>query len=173
LLTAVARNTNRFEAQQLISALIHLAPAEAVSILNADTRYRRGSSWQSRLRGHAFVRLGNDEAALASFRQAVEQGRNSTNLLALAHHHLEHDNLAEAQAYADEAVKQTPREAICLLSQAVVRWVQGESAAALASLAEAKRGERRVAHTKDLQSFLGHAGHRRARANAGCGRRID
>src|SRR5262245_26948938 len=57
-------------AQQFITALIHLAPEEAVSLL--DSFPQDGLCqivWHARLSGQALLRLGNIAQALASFRQ--------------------------------------------------------------------------------------------------------
>ena len=151
MISAISGTTFEYKAELLIHTLIHLAPAEAISLLDTYARKLRRRSWLLRLRGHAFTRLGDRAAALTSFKEAIEQQETSDNLLALAHLHLENGELAEARMYADQAVKLAPKGAISLLSQAVVQWAQGEAEAAFEQLTKALRRDRRITNIKDLQ----------------------
>jgi HEAT repeat protein len=151
LITALARRTYEYETEQIISALVQLAPKEAVLLLDIYIHNLHGSAWSLRLRGHALVRLGDNEAALVNFRQAVDQEESCENLLALAQLLLENGNPTEADTYTDQALKIAPKEAICLLSQAVIDWVRGDHTAAQKGLAEALRRDRQIANAKDLQ----------------------
>jgi len=151
LISSLAKRDHSYGTEQMNKALVHLAPTEAVLVLNTFVHRFHRDPWPLRLRGHAFARLGDNQAALVSFKQAVDQQKSLLNLLALAHLFLEHGNLTEARTYADQALKLAPKWAVCLLSQAVIDWLEGNREAVRKSLAEALHRDRRIANAKDLQ----------------------
>ncbi|MGB0384893.1 MAG: HEAT repeat domain-containing protein [Ardenticatenaceae bacterium] len=153
LLVATSVASHRVGASQYATALIHLEPSKALPLLDRyEQQFRRASSMKE-LRGQAMWQLGDMEAALTSFRQAVEQKEDIDNLLALAHFHLEEGELQRASEHIKRVLEKARHEerAICLLSQAVVQWLMGEAEEGLATLRRAMQRNRHLARIKDLQ----------------------
>jgi tetratricopeptide (TPR) repeat protein len=144
-------------ANRYAKALIHLDPTEALPVIERyEQQFRRASSMK-RLRGQAMWQLGDMEAALSCFREALEQEENNYNLLALAHFHLEQGELEQASQYIERALQKVRfpyLRAICLLSQAVVQWLMGEAQVGVETLWQAQRRNRHVTRSKDLQYDL-------------------
>jgi HEAT repeat protein len=133
-----------------VIAMIHLDPIKALGMLKRYALQVRRESWAARLQGEAQRRLGHLDAALESFQEALRQQEDRTNLLALAHFHLEQDELQLAGDYADRALENQPRNALCLLSQAVLLWETDQTEGTLARLAQARQRDPDVIRVQDL-----------------------
>ena len=151
LLAATSVVGDSFPAERYATALIHLDPAAALPVLDRYEGQFRKVSWTARLRGEAYWRLGNIEAALSNWHRAIEKEASSPNLLALAHFYLEQNELQTAGEYIEQALQVRPRYRIRHLSQAVVLWYSGETTEALEKLEQARRRYRRITNIKDLQ----------------------
>jgi len=139
------------EGDSLYVALVHLDTATALNVLERDAwRLRRGSLVE-RLRGYALWQMGDREATLASLTKALEKKQDNTNLLALAHFHLEQSDLDTALAYSRRALEEDPRDALALLSHAVILWLRDETAEALEQLRKARRIDRDIVRADDLR----------------------
>jgi HEAT repeat protein/DNA replication protein DnaC len=133
------------------TALIHLAPNSALQVLNRYAKQFRRKSWVERFRGHTLWKLNDIDGALTNFNKAAEKEDNTDNLLALAHFYLEQAELDKAEEYVKLALKKHPRDALYLLSHAVILWHKGEAETALEKLKQAQQRNRRIARIKDLQ----------------------
>lgn len=161
LLVATSFVVHRDEASSYATALIQLDPAAALPVLEHYVlRFKRESQFKC-LRGYALWRLGDRAGAYASFQAALAQAETSSNLLALAHFHLEQGDLLPAHSFAERAAAKVGHDkvghddddnlALCWLSQAVVLWQRGEHAAAHTQLRQAQRKDRRITRIKDRQ----------------------
>ena len=141
-----------WDAQGFATALIHLDPAKALLALARYTSQFPREQWES-LCGQALWQLGRTEESLLCLRKAVEQETASNNLLALAHFHLEHNDLEMAQAVADQALEKAEKwgKALCQLSQAVILWLMDKQELALAALQVAQKQDRTITHRRDLE----------------------
>jgi HEAT repeat protein len=150
VLASVSGTDQADDAFEYARALIHLDPGLALPALARYTRQFRRESRFERLRGYAQQRLGDKDAAHASFAQALDAEESCNNLLALAHLHLEQCNLAAAHGYCERAGGVAPRSALAQASRAVRLWCAGDSAAAFQALDAARNRSRTLIHPRDL-----------------------
>ena len=108
-------------------------------------------SWVAWLRGQIMWQLGELDAAIASLEEALEQKDSAENLLGLAHYYLENEEQQTARQYARQALEKAPRNALCLLSQAVLMYEMGQVAEAVEWLARAQRQDRSLVRANNLQ----------------------
>jgi HEAT repeat protein len=150
-LALISTATDSFEAQGYARALVHLEPNDALPVLERYAYQFRRESWVERLRGQAQWRLGNPAAALVSLKAAVMKEKNTSNLLALAHFYLEQGDLNASEEQVNTAIEIHPKEALCLLSQAVLLWERSEAEEALEKLTQAQQRDRKIARAQDLE----------------------
>ena len=151
MLAATSCAGSSFEAQPYAQALVHLDSAGALPVLDRYARQFKREGWVDRLRGQAQRRLGHMDTALMNLQGAVEKEDTYTNLLALAHFHLEQADLQTAQAYVVRALEESPREAICLLSRAILLWEMENANEALEALVQAQKRDQRITRVKALK----------------------
>ena len=70
--------------------------------------------------------------------------------MALAHYHLELDDLENAHYYVGEALKRSRNSSVTLLTQAVIFWASSQSQEACYSLQKAIRSDRKVTNKRNL-----------------------
>jgi HEAT repeat protein len=142
--------------------LIHLAPADALEILDRYSQILEQESWVERLRGHTLIRMGRMDLALASFRQALDKEKTYLNLLALAHWHLMQNQVQLARDCVKQATEPESKririmeglhhwKALCLINQSLVLWSSSERHYALDILQQAQQIDWRVTKINTLQ----------------------
>ena len=151
ILAATSSAGSSFEARPYAQALVHLDSVVALPVLDRYARQFKREGWVDRLRGQAQWRLGQMDIALMNLQGAVEKEDTYTNLLALAHFHLEQADLQTAQAYVGRALEKSPREAICLLSRAILLWEMENANEALEALVQAQKRDQRITRVKALK----------------------
>ena len=84
------------------------------------------------LRGQAYWASGRPELAIDCFHNALEQEETVSNYLAITHYYIEHQDLGFAQEYLNRAFDHARNDREdCLLSQAIIYWLNDKQAASL------------------------------------------
>jgi tetratricopeptide (TPR) repeat protein len=124
--TSVAQTV--YQANGYTTALIHLSPQAALSVMDRYIRQFSRDGSLRQLHGQLMWQLGDLWAAMSDFEHAIELERDSINLLAVAHFHLEQGELVLAQEFANDAlqVARPFEKDVCLLTLAIIYWLAGE-----------------------------------------------
>jgi|SRR5712691_2158890 len=122
---------------EYIAALIHLDATRALQVLERFQPQLYDQSWSARLRGQALWEQGKIAEVMTALNRAVAQECDIENLLALAHFHVEHDELSVAEQLVNQVLEQDAAHPLGLLSHGIILWRQTAIEKALACLDQA------------------------------------
>jgi HEAT repeat protein len=142
---------NAMPSAKFVTAMIHLRPRSALTILNRFTRRLLRASWAHRLRGQAHWQQGEESDAYFQLRRAFDRDHGEINSLALGHFYLERGENPEAKRFVGLALRDNEDDALIALTWAATLWCSGEWREATSHLRRAQTLNPQVTDPQDLK----------------------